>query len=310
MAQQLMLSKTTVRQFELIGPILFIFWVISTLGLWFFAFYHLPDGVPDWLARAQAACFGRSANGLPDGSGWLLLIGSPISMLIALLVLFGKEFWPALNAMFTTRLGLIMALILAALTAAQVSWTAARIKYALGLNQNVFSVSAVESFPDNYPQLMNKIPEITLTDQYGKLVSLSQRSGKTTIITFVFAHCSTVCPLLVRNVNQTIKDLPADKVEGLMITLDPWRDRVGALPEMASRWKLADNVHLLSGEVADVEAALSGLGVTRERDQKTGDVVHPALVYIADGAGRIVYGLNNPSSLWLREAAERVIAHS
>lgn len=308
--QQGTLRNDNIRKLEQIawGPLLFVFWLISTLGLWFFAFYHLPEGTPEWVARAQAACFGRAENGLPDTAGWLILIGSPLSILIALFFLFGEEFLPSISALLRTRSGLVCALILAGLTAVQTSWTAARIKHALGLNQNVFSVSGIEPFPESYPELMRPLPNITLTDQSGAAVTLNRLPGKTTIITFVFAHCSTVCPLLVRNVNQTIKDLPADKVAGLMITLDPWRDTVGSLPEMAKRWELAHNVHLLSGQVQEVEAALSALDVARQRDQKTGDVVHPALVYIADGEGRIVYGLNNPSTAWLKQAAERVIS--
>lgn len=43
-----------------------------------------------------------------------------------------------------------------------------------------------------------------------------------------------------------------------------------------------------------------------ERDLQTGDINHPALVYVLAEDGTIAYTFNNPSSEWLAEAARRI----
>jgi len=101
--------------------------------------------------------------------------------------------------------------------------------------------------------------------------------------------------------------LPEDKVKVMVITLDPWRDTPGALPGLAKSWDFPDNAHLLSGDVDDVNNALDRYNVARGRDNKDGQITHPPLVYIVDDEGNIAYTLNNPSTRWLAEAAERII---
>jgi cytochrome oxidase Cu insertion factor (SCO1/SenC/PrrC family) len=92
-----------------------------------------------------------------------------------------------------------------------------------------------------------------------------------------------------------------------VLTLDPWRDTPGALPGMLSGWKLDRDpaVRALSGSVDDVTAALAALQVPGERDPSSGEITHPALVYIIDAQGRIAYMLNNPPVEWIIEAVRR-----
>jgi hypothetical protein len=50
-------------------------------------------------------------------------------------------------------------------------------------------------------------------------------------------------------------------------------------------------MHLLSGAVDDVERTLSRWRVPRVRNGATGDLTHPALVYVIGPTGRIAYAL-------------------
>ena len=58
---------------------------------------------------------------------------------------------------------------------------------------------------------------------------------------------------------------------------------------MAEQWELGEDSYAVSGSVTDVEAALDAWQVPRARDTRTGDIVHPRLVYLVDGEGTIVY---------------------
>ena len=108
----------------------------------------------------------------------------------------------------------------------------------------------------------------------------------------------------------------------VVITLDPWRDSPARLPALARQFHLrggGDGGHgglgeagagrggsyLLSGTVEEVNAALDALQVARQRVPDTGDIVHPALVYLLDGAGTIAYAASGHADL-IEELARRV----
>jgi len=73
------------------------------------------------------------------------------------------------------------------------------------------------------------------------------------------------------------------------LTLDPWRDTPSRLPAMAEQWSVAEGDFVLSGSVDAVEEALTAWGVVRARDEATGNVVHPALVYLVERDGTVAY---------------------
>ena len=76
----------------------------------------------------------------------------------------------------------------------------------------------------------------------------------------------------------------------LIVTLDPWRDPPSRLPALAKSWGLPDtDAYVLSGDVATVNATLDDWEVPRSRDQQTGEVTHPSLLYVVDATGRMAY---------------------
>jgi cytochrome oxidase Cu insertion factor (SCO1/SenC/PrrC family) len=93
----------------------------------------------------------------------------------------------------------------------------------------------------------------------------------------------------------------------LLVTLDPWRDTPSALPGIAREWRLPPRAHVLSArDAADVVRVARVYAVPFTRDETTGDVAHPSLVFVVDAEGRLAYTFNNPPASWLREALARV----
>ena len=73
------------------------------------------------------------------------------------------------------------------------------------------------------------------------------------------------------------------------------------------RDKLPAAFHVLSSQRADEVVRVSErYGVPFTRDEHTGDIAHPALVFVIDAEGRLAYTLNNPSPAWVREALRRL----
>lgn len=287
---------------------LLVSWILATMGLWLFAFYEVPTEAPDWVRRAQIACFGSDESGLPAVSGWMLLVLSPAMFLAALVLALGDEVDGALRSVRTA--GIIRRLLCAGLVVAlvtQAGWVANVVYTRQVLAAELVKVDLQEHLPSDYPRIAEKAPLFTLTDQHGKEISLATLTGKPVLITYVFAHCRSVCPALVTTVSGAARQLGESRVNALFITLDPWRDTPGALPGLAARWEMSEpHLSLLSGEPANVLTVLDEFKVPRQRDEGTGDVAHPALVHVLAPDGTIAYAFNNPSVPWLIEAVDRV----
>ena len=112
------------------------------------------------------------------------------------------------------------------------------------------------------------------------------------LVTFAYAHCETVCPVIVRDVLSAQAALSTSRVKPavMIVTLDPWRDTPSRLPAIARDWQLpANDAWMLGGDPARVEAALTSWNVARSRDERTGEVTHPSLVFVVDARGRIAF---------------------
>ena len=50
--------------------------------------------------------------------------------------------------------------------------------------------------------------EFTLTDQYGRRVSLAADRGKVVVLTFIHSLCHDTCPFMVEQIKGALNDLP------------------------------------------------------------------------------------------------------
>ena len=132
-------------------------------------------------------------------------------------------------------------------------------------------------------------------DQRGNAFTLEGFGGRRAFVTFAFGHCATICPMVVRNALEARRleraSQPAAGSRAIVVfTLDPWRDTPSRLAALAERYGL-DPVRdfMVGGTPQAVTAALDAFGMAHERDRRTGDVVHPPLVYLAEGDGTLAY---------------------
>ena len=263
---------------------------IVTVAWWALALWPVA-AAPAWLARTRYVCFGVNDSGLPDAGGWIGLIAGPAGMLTILLIacrgairnlLFAARDSLLLRATFTALAIGALSLVLGA------SW---RVRQAHATP--LMNLSTAEMPPETYPRLDRPAPALELTAHDGSSRGLSSQRGRVVFITFAYAHCETVCPLVIHDVVSARRIL---QNEGgavpavLIVTLDPWRDTPSRLSSIARAWQLpADNVWLLGGSIPDVEAALTAWQVPRARNDRDGEVTHPSLVYVVDPAGRIAF---------------------
>ncbi len=63
---------------------------------------------------------------------------------------------------------------------------------------------------------------------------------------------------------------------------------------------------MLSGEVETVNAVLAQWGAGGNRDEATGEISHPGLIFVLDEQSRIAFRFLNPPRGWLIDAVARL----
>lgn len=288
--------------------LLFILWLSATAFFWTFAFASLPS---HWelLKRVQVICFGRTPKGLPELYGWLQLTLTPLTFLILLFLGWGREL----------RLGIVQALSrplgkgIAFLTLGALGLGIISIGKRVVFLKDTSLPPIPEHLPPDYPALSWRLPDLPYTESSGVEGDLKNLPGPA-IFTFFYAHCATVCPLLIRSVLTAKKELRGEGIEvpALFITLDPYRDTLSRLKARALEWNPEGlpGVLFARADPEHLRRALAHLNYSLTRNETTGEVIHPPLIFIVDPKGRIRYILSQPQATWIREAIQRTIPSS
>ena len=263
---------------------------VVTAAWWLLALWPVADA-PNWLERTRYVCFGIGESGLPDAGGWIGLIGGPAGMLAIVVAGWGGAMKSLVHA---ARRSFSVATTLALLALGT-------LLLGMGASLRVRQARALEWRPelrttaraDDLPRLDRTAPPLRLLAHDGVERSLDELHGRVVLLTFAYAHCETVCPVVVRDVldAQRIavdKDGRAPVV--LVVTLDPWRDTPARLPAIARDWKFPpQDAWLLGGSVAQVERVLTAWNIARARNEQNGEVTHPAVVFVLDQNGKIAF---------------------
>lgn len=286
----------------------FTAWLAVTLMWWALAFAPLPLP-PQVLATARSVCFGSTPDGLPEPWGWAGLIVSPLAMLGFLLGVWGRELGSQLRELATRPIGRAVLVGFLAVPLVGATWVVDRVATARRSRAALEFSTLPKELPTTYPRLSTPAPALGLVDQRGEIVSIESLAGRPVLLTFAFAHCQTICPVMVETLKQAAAEVPQLDPVVVVVTLDPWRDTPSSLPSLFAGWHLdaVPIAHVLSGEVEQVLAVLEAWNMPWERDAKSGDVSHPAMVHVLAPDGTLGYSFNGPTAAWVAEAARRVM---
>lgn len=132
--------------------------------------------------------------------------------------------------------------------------------------------------------------EFRLTAPDGRIVTKADLAGKVSLVFFGFMHCPDVCPTTLLEFAQLMKALgpKADRVNVVFISVDPERDKPGALGEFVGSFD--KRILGLTGDRAAVDAAIESFHAVAEK-RPQGDsyaMTHSTGVYTFDGAGKFL----------------------
>lgn len=133
--------------------------------------------------------------------------------------------------------------------------------------------------------------DFSLTDHAGKRRSLADFRGKAVVVFFGFTHCPDVCPTTLAELASAMKKLgtDADKVQVLLVTVDPERDTAAVLgpyvtafdPRFLALRGSAEETAQVAKEFKVIYQKVAG----NKPENYTMD--HSAGSYVFDGQGRI-----------------------
>lgn len=139
--------------------------------------------------------------------------------------------------------------------------------------------------------------KLALTDHNGQARTLQDFSGKVTVVFFGFTQCPDVCPTSLAELSQVMQKLgaDADRVQVLMVTVDPERDTPQILKQYVTTF---DPRFLgLTGTPDQIKQAAASFKAYYAKvpteDGKNYTMDHTAAFYLFDGHGESRVLANN-----------------
>lgn len=155
---------------------------------------------------------------------------------------------------------------------------------AAGCTENKPQFKAVDITGADYAK------DFPLPDVEGRMRGIQDFKGKAVVVFFGFTHCPDVCPTTLGEIAQAKKLLgpDGDKVVGVLITVDPERDK----PELLKAYvaNFGTDFVALRGSPEQTAAVAKDFKVFyKKAELKSGDytIEHSAASYVYDPQGRL-----------------------
>jgi len=91
------------------------------------------------------------------------------------------------------------------------------------------------------------VPNFTLHDQHGRIVSLAGERGNVVLLTFLYTHCPDLCPLTAQNLNAVLARVGSRGVRVLAVSVDPRGDTPASVRRFVRVHRLLPAFHYLTG---------------------------------------------------------------
>jgi protein SCO1/2 len=131
----------------------------------------------------------------------------------------------------------------------------------------------------------------TLRNYNGESFDLAADRGKAVYVTFLYAHCPDVCPLIASNLHNAYSQMtPAEraKVDIVAVSVDPHGDTAGTVAAFMHAHQLAGEGKYLIGSAAQLVPVWKAWQVGSEKDVSHPELVnHSALIYGVSASGRL-----------------------
>jgi len=141
--------------------------------------------------------------------------------------------------------------------------------------------------------------DFRLPDQNGRTVSLSEFRGKVVVLTFLYAHCPDVCPLIADEFHRAYAQLgpTVADTQFLAVSVDPNGDTTEAVQGFLAAHHVQAELTYLRGTFAQLQPVWAHYYVGSDAKEVNpaaaavaptpAQVGHTAIVYLIDRSGKI-----------------------
>ncbi len=133
---------------------------------------------------------------------------------------------------------------------------------------------------------MKQAPDVSLVNQFGQPMSLSQFRGKVVMLSFEDSQCTTVCPLTTQSMVEAKQLLGAagDQVQLLGIDANPDATSVADVLSYSRVHGMVNQWDFLTGPLAKLKAAWRAYDIAVQIE--AGDIDHTPALFVIDQQGR------------------------
>jgi protein SCO1/2 len=135
-------------------------------------------------------------------------------------------------------------------------------------------------------------PLDTLRNYSGATFNLATDRGKAVFVTFLYAHCPDVCPLIASHLHSAYATMPATlrrRVAIVAVSVDPHGDTAGTVAAFVHQHELTGEASYLIGSARQLVPVWKAWGVGSQRDTSRPDLVnHSAFVFGVSAHGKLV----------------------
>jgi cytochrome oxidase Cu insertion factor (SCO1/SenC/PrrC family) len=143
------------------------------------------------------------------------------------------------------------------------------------------------------PVPVRPAPGFTLTDQDGRVLSLSALRGKVVVLEFMDPHCTDICPIVSDEFIDAYRDLGklAGKVVFAAVNVNLSHKAVADVAAFSREHQLSSipSWHFFTGSGPSLRAAWQNYNVAVQAPDPDADIVHSSVVYFIDPGGRERY---------------------
>jgi protein SCO1/2 len=133
-------------------------------------------------------------------------------------------------------------------------------------------------------------PPLALNNYLGQAVNIKQYQGKVVLVTFLYANCPTLCPVIAANLHaaRDLMGAEAGKVQLLAVSVDPHHDTPKAVAAFLKAHGLVGEMQYLIGNAHELGQVWTDWNVGSQADASQPDLInHSGLVYGIAASGKL-----------------------
>ncbi len=133
-------------------------------------------------------------------------------------------------------------------------------------------------------------PPLALDSYLGQPVNIDEYRGKAVLVTWLYANCPTLCPLIAANLHaaQDLMGAEAAHVQIIAVSVDPRGDTPRAVAGFLKAHGMVGRMQYLIGSAQQLGRVWAAWSVGSERDAQQPDLInHSGLVYGISASGKL-----------------------